>query len=165
VRLATGGALTYASNWAANAPKVTFWDALDAVGVDFYDPLSKDAKASDAALEGGARAAAKPLAALADRLKKPVIFAEAGYPPVRAAWMTPHDENSGRPRSPEDAARSVAAVYRALEKEKWWKGVYWWKTYSDGRSARPDEKGFNLLGTPVEKAVAAGFAKLAAQER
>ena len=157
VRLATGAALTYAANWAAAAPNVTFWDALDVVGVDFYDPLSKDAKASDAALETGARAAVKPLAALAERVKRPVIFAEAGYPPVRAAWTTPHDENSNRPRAPEDAARSVAAVYRALEKEKWWRGVYWWKAFSDGRPARPDEKGFNILGTPIEKAVAKGF--------
>jgi len=164
VRLATGAALTYGANWAANAPNVTFWDALDAVGVDFYDPLSKETKASDAVLEAGVRKAAKPLAALAERVKKPVIFVEAGYPPVRAAWTTPHDESSGRPRAPEDAARSVAAVYRALEKEKWWKGVYWWKAFSDGRAARPDEKGFNLLGTPVETAVAAGFAKLAAKE-
>lgn len=165
VRLATGAPLLYAANWAANAPNVTFWDALDAVGVDFYDPLSRDPKASDAALETGARAAARPLAALAERVKKPVIFAEAGYPPVRAAWLSPHDENSGRPRAPEDAARAVAAVYRALEKERWWKGVYWWKAFSDGRPARPDETGFNLIGTPAEKAVAAGFAKLAAVDR
>lgn len=165
VRLATGAPLTYAANWAANAPTVAIWDALDVVGVDFYDPLSKDPKASDASLEAGARAVAKPLASLAERVKKPVIFTEAGYPPVRAAWLTPHDENSGRPRAPEDAARSVAAVCRALEKEKWWRGVYWWKAFSDGRPARPEEKGFNLMGTPAEKAVAASFARRAAQER
>ena len=49
VRLATGAPLTYASNWAAGAARVPFWKALDAIGVDFYDSLSKDANASDAA--------------------------------------------------------------------------------------------------------------------
>lgn len=161
LRLATGAPLTYAANWAVNAPNVTFWDALDAVGVDFYDALSKEAKVSDSALEAGVRGAAKPLVALADRVKKPVIFTEAGYPPVRGAWIAPHDDSSGRPRAPEDAARAVAAVFRALDGQKWWRGVYWWKAFSDGRPARPDGKGFNLLGTPAEKAVADGFARMA----
>jgi hypothetical protein len=164
VRLATGAPLTYAANWAANAPKVPFWDALDAVGVDFYDSLGKDAKLSDKALEAGVKAAVKPLAALAASAKKPVIFTEAGYPPVKSAWIAPHDEDSGRPAGPEDAARSVAAVFRALEKETWWKGVYWWKAFSDGRPARPGEKGYNVIGTPAEKVIADGFKGIAGRE-
>ncbi|MGH9366896.1 MAG: glycoside hydrolase family 113 [Thermoanaerobaculia bacterium] len=161
VRLATGATLLYAANWAAGAEKVPFWDALDFVGVDFYDPLSKDPESSDAELEAGARRAAEPVARLSRRLGKPVVFTEVGYPPVRGAWLDPHEEDSGRPRAPEDAARAIAAVFRALEGEAWWKGVYWWKAFSDGRGARPGESGFNLLGTPSEKAIAAGFARAA----
>ena len=164
VRLATGAPLTYAANWAVNAPRVPFWDALDAVGVDFYDSLGRDAKLSDKALEAGARAAAKPLSALAAALRKPVIFTEAGYPPVKGAWIAPHDEDSGRPAGPEDAARAVAAVFRALEKETWWKGVYWWKAFSDGRPARPGDKGYNVMGTPAEKVIADGFRSMAGRE-
>ncbi|MGH9316199.1 MAG: glycoside hydrolase family 113 [Thermoanaerobaculia bacterium] len=160
VRQATGAPLLYASNWAAGAPRVPFWDALDAVGVDFYDPLSKDPDASDAALELGVRAAVRPLVALARQTGKPVLFAEAGYPPVRAAWITPNEEGSGRPSAPGDAARAVAAVFRSLEKETWWKGVYWWKVFSGGREAHSQEQGFNLLGSPSEKAIAEGFARV-----
>ncbi|HYK42239.1 MAG TPA: hypothetical protein VE007_07590 [Thermoanaerobaculia bacterium] len=160
VRLATGAPLTYAANWVGGATRVTFWDALDAIGVDFYDPLASDAQASDAALEAGARAAARPLADLSRRLDKPVVFTEAGYPLAKAAWLAPHDENSGRPAASNDAARAIAAVYRALEKEPWWRGVYWWKAYSSGREARPDERGFNVLGGPPERAMAEGFSKL-----
>src|SRR5207247_971028 len=75
VRLATGSPLLYASNWAAGAPRVPFWDALDAIGVDFYDALSRDLEASDAALEAGVAAAAAPLERLARATGKPVIFA------------------------------------------------------------------------------------------
>ena len=53
VRLATGAPLTYAANWAVGAPRVPFWDALDVIGVDFYDSLSADLNATDAALEAG----------------------------------------------------------------------------------------------------------------
>ena len=84
---------------------------------------------------------------------------------VGRAWLAPHDENTGRPLSPGDAARSIAAVFRALERESWWRGVYWWKAFSDGRGARSDDRGYNLLGTPSEKAVAEGFARLAGEKR
>jgi hypothetical protein len=165
VRLATGTPLTYASNWAAGAPRVPFWNALDLIGVDFYDPLSKDVGASDEALTEGARKAAAALAELSRQTGQPVLFAEAGYPPVRAAWMTPHDENSGRPLAPDDAARSIAAVFRALQREAWWKGVYWWKVFSDGRVARQGEKGYNLLGTPAARTIAEAFARMAEERR
>lgn len=162
VRLATGAPLLYAANWAVNAPRVPFWDALDAVGVDFYDPLGRTEKLTDAALEQGAREAVRPLAEISRKLgEKPVIFAEAGFPAVRAAWIAPHDEDSGRPPLPEDAARAIAALYRALSRESWWKGVYWWKAFSDGRPAPRGDRGFNFLGTPAEKAIAEGFRRLA----
>jgi hypothetical protein len=157
VRLATGAPLLYATNWASGAPRVRFWDALDAIGVDFYDPLSADPAASDAELVRGARRAAEPLARLSATLRKPVVFAEAGYPPTRSAWTAPHDEDSARPMLPGDAARSVRAVFAALGREKWWKGVYWWKAFSDGRDASDGDRGFNFLGRPAGDAIAAGF--------
>ena len=161
-RLGTGAAMVYGVNWAANAPRVTFWDVLDAIGVDFYDPLSKDEKTKDAALEEGVRRAARPVAELAGRAGKPVLFTEAGYPSVRGAWVAPHEADSRRAAGGEDAARAIAAVYRALGKESWWKGVYWWKAFSDGKAAAAGERSFNVLGTPAEKAIADGYRRMAA---
>jgi hypothetical protein len=161
VRLATGTPLTYAANWAGGAVKVSFWDALDAIGVDFYDPLSAKADATDAELEAGARQAASPLAGLSRKTGRPVLFTEAGYPLARSAWLAPHDENTGRPPAPGDAARAMAALTRALERESWWKGVYWWKAFSSGRDARPEERGFNVLGGACEKALVESFDRLA----
>jgi hypothetical protein len=164
VRLATGATLLYTTNWAARAPNVRFWDALDAIGADFYDPLSADSAASDAVLVEGARRAAQPVAELSASTGKPVIFAEAGYPPARSAWMAPHDEESGQPFAPEDAARSVRAVFAALTGGKWWRGVYWWKAFSDGRDAGASDRSFNFLGRPAGEAIASGFRRLAATE-
>ena len=160
VRRATGAPLLYASNWAAGAPRVRFWDALDAIGTDFYDPLSPDPEASDAALVEGVRRAVRPVARLAATTGRPVVFAEAGYPPARAAWTAPHDEDSPRPFSAEDAARSVRAVFTALEGEAWWRGVYWWKAFSDGRDAPPGDRSFNFLGRPAGEAIAEGFRRI-----
>jgi hypothetical protein len=162
IRLATGTALVYASNWAAGAPRVGFWDLLDVIGADFYDPLSADPGASDAALVGGVRRAARPLARLSAATGKPVVFTEAGYPPAATSWTAPHDEESGRPLAPQDAARSVRAVFAALSGEKWWRGVYWWKVFSDGRDAGPADSSYNFLGRPAGEAIATGFRRLVA---
>lgn len=164
VRLATGAPLVYTTNWASAAPRVRFWDALDAIGADFYDPLSADPHATDAALVAGVRRATQPVARLSAATGKPVVFAEAGYPPARAAWIAPHDEDSGRPFAPEDAARAVRAVFAGLAREKWWRGVYWWKAFSDGREADGSDVSFNFLGRPAGDAIAAGFRGLAGVE-
>jgi hypothetical protein len=162
VRLATGAPLVYAANWAVRVPDITFWDALEAIGADFYDPLGKgNGKLSDAALEEGVRRAARPLGETSRKYSnRPVILTEVGYPLVRAAWLAPHDEGSALPYAADDAARCVAAVYRALGRETWWKGVYWWKAFSDGAPGATGERGFNFLGTPVEKAISEGWKTL-----
>lgn len=161
-RLATGAPLLYAANGASNAPRVPFWDGLDAIGVDFFDPLSKAEKVKDAALDQAVRDAARPVAELAGRLKKPVVFTEIGYPWERAPWIAPHTEDARRPAGGEDSGRTVTAVFRALSGQPWWRGVYWWKAFSDGRPARAGERGFNVLGTPAERAIAEGFRSLPA---
>jgi hypothetical protein len=157
VRLATGAPVLYAASGAANANRITFWEALDAIGVDFFDSLSKSAKLSDRALDEAVRRAVRPVAELSKRTGKSVIFTEVGYPAVQSAWIAPRDEGPGRLAGAEDAARAIAAVSRALAKESWWKGVYWWKTSSDGKPAAPGERGFHIFGTPAEKAIEQGF--------
>jgi hypothetical protein len=162
VRLATGAPLVYAAAGAASASRVPFWDLLDAIGVNFFDPLASAEKAKDPALEAGVRDAARPLADLAARTNKPVLFTEAGYPWTPAPWIAPRVADARRPAGGEDSSRAVAAVYRALGAESWWKGVYWWKTLSDGKPAAASERGYNLLGTPAEKAIAEGFRRKSA---
>ncbi len=146
-RLATGAALTYGAAATAAVADVPFWDGLDAIGVQFLEPLARTEKASDAMLVEGARAGARPLMDLSKRLGKPVVFTRAGYPPVQAAWMTPSD-GSGRPASPADAARAIEAVYRALSGQAWWRGVYWPR--------------FDASAAPAEQAVVDGFRRIEA---
>ena len=165
LRLATGAPLVYAAHNVARVLDITFWDALDAIGVDFFDPLGKgNERLSDGALEAGVRRAGGPLAQASRKYSnRPVILTEAGYPHVRAAWLAPADESSPLPYATDDAARCVAAVYRALGKEPFWRGVYWSKAFSDGDPARPGVKGFNFVGTPVERAIADGFRSLSSR--
>jgi hypothetical protein len=161
LRAATGAALVYSCNWGKGAAAVPFWDALDAIGVDFYDPLSAKTNPTDADLVEGVREAARPLMAAAARFGKPVYLTEIGYPSVAAAWLAPNDERSPRPFSARDAARCARAAFAALAGEGWCRGMFWWKAFSDGRDADADEKTFNILGRPIENAIREGFRRMA----
>jgi hypothetical protein len=48
--------------------------------------------------------------------------------------------------------------------EEWWRGVYWWKAFSDGREADRSDRSFNILGRPAGEAIATGFRRLAEAE-
>jgi hypothetical protein len=160
VRALTGAPLVYSCNWGKGVDGVRFWDALDAIGVDFYDPLSASAGPTDSELAAGARAALRPLAAAAARTGKPVYLTEIGYPSVAGAWISPHDENSPRPYSAEDPARCARAVFAALEGAGWCRGLFWWKAFSDGRAAEAGVKTFNVVGRPIEGEIRKGFRRM-----
>ena len=161
VRHATGAPLLYSCNWGRGAAVVPFWDALDAIGVDFYDPLSKDGRASGRELVEGAREAVRPLAEASLRFGKPVYLTEVGYPPLAAAWLAPSDEAAARPFSSADPARAARAVFEAIGGASWCRGLFWWKVFSDGREAKGSERGFNILGRPIETVIRDAYRRLA----
>jgi len=160
VRAATGAPLVYSCNWGKGVASVRFWDALDGIGVDLYDPLSASSGPTDADLAAGARLAMAPLAAAAQRTGRPVFLTEVGFPSVAGAWMAPNDEESPRPYSAEDPARCARAVFAALDGARWCRGLFWWKAFSDGREAEAGKKTFNVLGRPIEKAIREGFRRM-----
>jgi len=163
VRAATGAPLVYSCNWGKGVASVRFWDALDGIGVDLYDPLSASDRPTDAELAAGARLAMEPLAAAAQRAGRPVFLTEVGFPSVASAWMSPNDEESPRPYSAEDPARCARAVFAALDGARWCRGLFWWKAFSDGREAESGKKTFNVLGRPIERAIREGFRKMAGE--
>ena len=161
VREVTGAPLVYSCNWGKGVAAVGWWDALDAIGVDFYDPLSSAANPTDADLAAGARRAMEPLSAAALRTGKPVYLTEVGFPSVAGAWLSPNEEDPPRPFSAEDPARCARAVFAALEGARWCRGLFWWKAFSDGHEADPGAKTFNVVGRPIEKAIREGYRKMA----
>ena len=135
VRAETDAHLTYAANWDRFG-EVTFWDALDCVGVQGYFPLEGEAAA------GGRLPAAADLSAawsghfellhaVHRRTGKPVVFTEVGFTRSRHAAARPWD-----PRR-EDSQEAVELQRRCLEatlrqndaSDEWFRGVFLWKCF------------------------------------
>ena len=143
------GRLTYAANWDEDG--VCFWDLLDAVGVQEYEPpVSREGATVEELRAGWQRIAAK-LAALAKKTGKPVLITELGYRPIREAATAPSTwpEASKGHYDPEMQATLYRVALEALRKVPEVRGVYIWKWFTDSR----DEDGptdFSPAGKPAE---------------
>jgi hypothetical protein len=133
LRPLTKAKLTYASNWS-DYQRVPFWDALDAVGVEAYFPLSAKSDPSEAELLEAWRGHIRELRALHERTGKPVVFTELGYTiSPRAAlepWADARVRGEERAQAEELQQRCLAAALAAIEPEReWLRGAFLWKWF------------------------------------
>ena len=132
------GPLVYAANFGGDFEGVTFWDALDYIGLDNYYPLPDDLSTE---------AIVRKIEAVAAKFQKPVIFTEAGFSSYEAPHRQPWDD---RPRklSPQEQARCYEALFRAFHHQAWFQGVYWWKVGASG-SGGPQDGSHTPWGKPA----------------
>ena len=133
VRLATPARLTYAANFDA-FERVAFWDALDAIGVQAYFPLSTGTDPTEDELRRGWRAALEPMRALSKRTGKPVVCTELGYDVSLEAATRPWVSGRVRPEDQASAerlqARCLAVALEEIGREpEWLRGAFLWKWF------------------------------------
>jgi hypothetical protein len=133
LRPLTRAKLTYASNWS-DYQRVPFWDALDAVGVEAYFPLSEKLDPSDADLATAWRGRIAELRALHERTGKPVVFTEIGYTvsleAAKEPWKDGHARGAERAQAEELQQRCLAAALAAIAPEQeWLRGAFLWKWF------------------------------------
>ncbi len=149
VRRLYSGAVTYAGNWHSDYDRATFWDRLDFIGVDAYFPLADNAQATPAAIASGARDVAERLRQAAERYRKPVILTEIGYAARTGAWVEPHVE--GGDFSTEHQALAYRALFDAIGRSPWLRGIFAWKAFSADRGGDSGTRAdFRFLGRPAE---------------
>lgn len=163
IRSVYDGRLTYGANWHDDYLHVPFWDALDAIGVQAYFPLSATPNPDLEAIKSGWTAHIDELRALAQREGRPVIFTEVGYRSVPYAaeepWRWPARDEQVRPdyRLQADLFR---AFFESTWDQPWFDGAIIWKMYpEDGRRSRGRELDFTPQGKPAEDVVRAWFRK------
>ena len=159
VRKVYRGKLTYAAHWDQEAFAIDFWDALDVIGVSAYFPLDAPDDADvDLLVKAWAPHKAK-LAALAARYPgKPLVFLEVGFRGVRGAHRTPWVMSGGTVDESEQA-RCYQATFAALHDAPWFRGVMFWKTFTDQHMADEDDDGssYSFVGKPAGDVVRAWF--------
>jgi hypothetical protein len=148
------GPISYAANWD-EADRVTFWDDLDAIGINAYWPLTKTKNASEEELYQGALKVDSRLATLAQKTNRHILLTEIGYRSVIDSAVDPNtwpEHDQDRQIDYEAQSRAYRAVLKAFTNKPYIRGIYFWKVISDGEWREDGgERGFSPLDKPAEK--------------
>jgi hypothetical protein len=117
------GPLVYAANFGPEFENITFWDALDYIGLQEYYPLL-DNLSTDSVVQR--------VEAVQKKFQRPVIFTEAGFSSNEAPNRQPWDDSRRNHLSPEAQARCYEAIFHAFYAKPWFQGLYWWKVGTNG---------------------------------
>lgn len=150
VRKNFSGRITYAANWD-DYKEIGFWEKLDYAGIDAYFPLSANANPTLDDLKEGWKIWLRDIEVWHNRIKKPVIFTECGYPSTNGAAAKPWEEVMiGQPNM-NIQADCYRAVFETFWGKEWFSGVYWWNWNTYPLSGGGKDKRF----TPQNKLAAA----------
>ena len=160
------GPMVYAANWGAEFETVSFWDALDAIGIDCYYPLSEKENASDAELLSGAQLIVKKIRAVAEKFHKPVLVTEIGFTSTAQNWKNPHRDDRNAAIDLEAQRRCYEAICQAFlnpaeQPGNWLAGMYWWKWPSTLEDGGPNDREFTPNDKPAAHVVAKWYKQLA----
>jgi hypothetical protein len=138
------GKLIYAASWnypddAGSGPgefeAIQWWDAVDAIGVNAFFPLttSSDLQVNDleAAWHGkgsglsGQGDIYTRLQAVSDKFHKEIMFTAAGYQSVPAANMNP-PRQPGNSVDQNEQLTDIQALLYTFQSTPWWLGTFWY---------------------------------------
>lgn len=150
VRARTGAALTYGANWT-DYRDVTFWDALDVVGIQAYFPLADGPDPDRKTLEAGWRSIMAGLRVYAKEQNRRIVFTELGYSQSHLAPVEPWSYHSDGAEAEPTQARCMDAALRAVEREPSVAGVFLWKWFPN---PRPVGRNFQLATPGIKDVIA-----------
>jgi sugar phosphate isomerase/epimerase len=131
VRELTPAPLSYAANWATYR-RVSFWDAVDIIGVQAYFPLTEARDPDEEELRAGWASVMSEIEDFAAKRDQYVVFTELGYNQSHQAAARPWDSHSDE----EDAAaelqaRCLRVALELIEEEPRVIGAFLWKWFPE----------------------------------
>lgn len=134
IRKVYSGKLTYGANFYLEYEAVTWWDAVDYIGIQAYFPLASDENPELDQLKNGWKPHMAKMKEISQKYGRPIILTEVGYRnDVKAAsepWLWPSqiDQNSIEV-SDKIQADCYRALFESCWNEDWLAGVFFWKWF------------------------------------
>jgi len=152
VRAVYDGPIIYAALHSGEETDITWWDAVDYIGVDGYYPLNDDLSTPPTVeeLEAAWEAPKTILADLASTYGKPIILTELGYRSHHGCSAHPWDSNTVSELDLEEQAFAYKAAFRQLYDEEWIGGIFWWQWHADRFISGPCNDGYSPHVKPAE---------------
>ena len=129
IRNEYSGKITYAANHSGEETNITWWDALDAIGIDAYYPISDNPNDTYEDYLLTWNIIRENLETLSYRWNKPIILTEIGYQSRDGAAITPWFTDGKS--DPQEQADCYRAVLENLKDVNWLIGIFWWNVMID----------------------------------
>lgn len=133
IRAVYSGKLVYAANWD-NYTAVTFWDALDYIGIDAYFPLTPKQRPTVEELKKAWQPTNDSLKHFYNLWQRPILFTEFGYMSLEGcaykAWLLEKSKKQAI-LSETAQANALQALLENFGEQDWWAGGFQWKWYAD----------------------------------
>ena len=156
------GRLIYMAHNVEEAEAVTFWDALDAIGVTLYPPFGADDDRDGR--RSIMRAVAERLDALQERSAKPIVVGEIGLRSAEGAAARPWESAEERTSAPDPALQAaVIEDWLAVLDRPTVSGVLIWRWFTDPDAGGPADTDFTVQHKPAERVLACVWAHLCAK--
>ncbi len=130
VRSRIDAPLTYAANWG-DYRRVTFWDALDVIGIQAYFPITEVADPDEAELRAGWERRLETLRLYSRSQRRPIVFTELGYNRSWQAAARPWTYEVDGPEAEVLQARCLRVALSVIESEPAVLGVFLWKWFPE----------------------------------
>ncbi|MEW5958929.1 MAG: hypothetical protein AB1801_14450, partial [Chloroflexota bacterium] len=150
VRSHYSGPITYAANW--DATDLTWWDAVDYIGVDaYYYPLTNKKDPTVAELKLAWQPYVTSLAALASTWNKSILFTEIGYHSQDGIDQCPYW--CWQPYGTidlQEQADHYQALFEAVYNQPWFAGIFWFVWYPSPFDGGSCDSSFSPHDKPAE---------------
>lgn len=163
VRAIYHGPLVYAALHGGEETSITWWDALDYIGVDAYYSLTDTSwveSATDLTIEQLREAWQAPmsiLAGLSARFGKPILLTEIGYRSSHGCTNHPWDSWLTTDVDLQEQARAYQAAFESLSNQPWLAGMFWWTWYADRYKSGICDDSFSPHEKPAEDVLRAWY--------
>jgi hypothetical protein len=159
VRQRFKGAITYASLCTAGSfphgeeNRITWWDAVDYIGVDVYYTLTDKNNPTVEELKKAwtDKGYIALLENLSKRFNKPIIFTEFGYRSLDGTNKCPGCWTNKGTLDLQEQADCYQAALEVLWRKPWLAGIYWWQWLADPRLGGLNDDTHNPYGKPAEE--------------
>ncbi|GAB4236363.1 MAG: hypothetical protein Tsb0034_10970 [Ekhidna sp.] len=153
VRKVYSGKLTYAANWD-NYDNIEWWDKLDYIGIDAYFPLLESEHPSVLEIQKSWEPIRDRLRKFSGKWDKPILFTEYGFQSANGATGKHWEVETGSENAnPALQANAYEATFRALEKDEWFAGGFFWKWHLDTQGDNWRGTEWTPQNKPAEKII------------
>jgi hypothetical protein len=162
------GTVTYAASGPGEWEGVTFWDALDTIGVTLRPELEHGARASTPSVEMLLQAwepYVRALIELHERCSRPLLITELGFRSSQSTLADPGAWHADDAPDPDRQRIGYEAAYRVLSPQPWLAGVHWWDWPSDLAATPADSTGYCPFRKPAADVAASWNRRLAGSAR